>query len=103
MKTPNLYKGQLLGREFQTDDRQLFLLLATEQDQLTKLYPGFQIAVVQAMRMLDEKRLQSNLITFFNYRVQAWALGFDADPTPPIRVVPTNVSMDPAGPVSFAS
>jgi hypothetical protein len=98
-----LYTGKLLGREFQTDDHKLFILLATEQDILPREYPGFQIAVVHCLELLDEKRLQATHIFYLNHRVQAWALGFDADPTPPIRVVPTGVLMDPNGPVSFAS
>lgn len=91
----------LLGREFQTDDEKLVNLMATEPETLHKVYPGFHTAVTQCLRLLDNQRLSASLFTFFNYRLQAWALGFDADPTPPIRVIPVGIDMDPGGPVTF--
>jgi hypothetical protein len=43
---------------------------------------------------LDAKRLPANTVTYFNFRVQAWALGFDAESSPPIRILPANVIVD---------
>lgn len=70
--------------------------------EFNKAFPGFMAAITTSLRALDAKRLRSNVVTYFNYRVQAWALGYDADGTPPIRVIPAGIVTDPSGPTTFS-
>ncbi len=94
---------KFLGRYVVTDYLPLTEILNSEPtpEALDAAFPGFWSAVINSLLILDKNRAPANTITYFNFRVQAWALGFDADGTPPIRVIPSGVSTDPSGPITF--
>lgn len=96
-------EGTLLGYTFQTDNVELYTSLALDDDrELNRRFPTFRIEVVNALKLMGSKRLRSERITYFNYRLQVWAESkFDADPTPPIRIIPVGELVDPDGPVTF--
>lgn len=54
-------------------------------------FPGLIDAVVSGMKELGSRRLKANAVTYFNFRIQVWALGFDADPSPVYRIIPTGI------------
>lgn len=72
-----------------------------ESEGPSSMIPGFTDAVMTGVRLLESRRLRANVVTYFNFRVQVWAMGFDADGTPPIRVIPSGVMRDLSGPVTF--
>jgi hypothetical protein len=53
-------------------------------------FPGFVKAVIDGHKELANQRLQATLVTYFNFRVQVWALGFDADPSTMKRCLPAD-------------
>lgn len=96
-------KNGIFGRALLTDHAPLVEMLQgdTTAEQLNNDFPGFALAVVQSFQTLGEKRLAANMVTYLNFRVQAWSVGFDADGSPPIRVLPVGVVTDPNGSVTF--
>jgi hypothetical protein len=55
-------------------------------------FPGMLGAVFRSICHVQERRLKADTILYRNFRVQAWPqAGFDADPSPAIRVVPAGV------------
>lgn len=102
-----MHTGKLLGRDLYTDNYDLLkaidLEITGERYAIGRMFPGFSIALVQSLQLMESKRLSAETITYFNFRLQVWAReGFDADPTPPVRIVPAGAVMDPNGPTSFA-
>lgn len=78
------------------------VLLTDNQDMRTAVnegnfdkFPGMSKAIMDGMRVLEGKRIRANLITYINCRLQVWAKGFDADPTPPVRIIPNDISVHP--------
>lgn len=88
---------KLLGREFVTDYQPLLLALraaADGQENALIDFPGFEIAVVNALRDVDKQRTHAVLITYRCFRVQAWAEDkFDVEPSKTYRVMPRNVAV----------
>lgn len=64
-------------------------------------FPGITKAILDGCGLLERKRLRPTSITYRNFRIQVWADGFDADPTPPTRVIPKNMTTD-TNSISFA-
>ena len=58
---------------------------------LEKLFPGILAAVLEGNRELEVKRIRPTTLVYFNYRVQVWGLGVDADPSQIIRVLPAGL------------
>lgn len=101
----NIERCIFIGRHLLTDYPPLIEALKADRtgDLLEKKFPGFRVAAISSMKMLEVKRLRSEKITYFNFRLQVWAPeGFDADPTPPVRILPAEITTDPNGPVTFA-
>lgn len=61
---------------------------------IEQAFPGFLAAVLQCKRELESKNLRPLLVTYYSLRVQAWAMGFDADPSSFYRVVPYGVTTE---------
>lgn len=97
-------KLRFLGMEVLTDHIPLADMLSarvkepssddSERDAIrdfNSAFPGFIDAVIAGHRELGLKNLRPTMVTYFNYRVQVWALGFDADPSTIKRCLPSGV------------
>lgn len=98
----------LFGRELLTDYQPLQDMMdgmiehraGCTPEALEAMMPGIRETVVECFRDLDRRRLRAGTITYLSFRFQAWARGFDAEPSEPRRLVPAGVKTnDGNGPV----
>jgi hypothetical protein len=93
---------RLLGMELLTDYEPLCVLLKMngfDQESLNRdsvvtfdvAFPGLMEAIMEGHKELAYRRLRPSLVTYFNFRVQVWALGFDADPSAMKRCLPAGI------------
>ena len=92
----------LLGCKLITDWKpleELLEVIAVDQaaeKHFEERFPGMLGAVFNGIHYLNEKRLKADRVVYWNFRVQVWPQeGFDADPSTPIRVLPSGLSTDP--------
>lgn len=91
-----LYTCQLLGREFITNDERMFKLMKSDDRDFHVSYPMFVPKVIECLKELDARQVPATVVTYFSYRLQAWAAGFDAEPSTPITLYPADVTARPA-------
>jgi hypothetical protein len=61
-------------------------------------FPGMLGAVFRSICHVQERKLKADTILYRNFRIQAWPqAGFDADPSPPLRVVPAGIQTEAPG------
>jgi hypothetical protein len=68
-----------------------------EKDEIQRFntdFPGFMDAAIAGVKEVSSRRLRPTTLAYFNFRVQVWALGFDADPSPLQRLIPAGIITD---------
>lgn len=87
---------KILGMDLLTDYGPLRDLLSSSKDSelIVSAFPGFMEAVIGGGRELAIKHVRPTLVTYFNFRVQVWAVGYDADPSTMKKCLPAGVKVD---------
>ncbi len=95
--------GQLMGLNVLTDCKWLVETMQEEscKDNPSELaavlearFPGILTAIIEGTRQVESNRVRATHMFYFSFRVQIWGLGFDADPSACVRVVPINVATE---------